>query len=120
MKKELDEFNHYKMNELIDKIEENQQEQNQIIELKTHENQKLVEENEKLKELLKESNEIILMLNNEIKNLSELLANDKKNKVDVEEKIKLLYSILEVSKKIDLQKQEIEIIDLINTKSKTS
>ncbi|WP_022935178.1 hypothetical protein ACJA28_00490 [Mesomycoplasma moatsii] len=102
----------FEIEKLLDDIEEQQIEQMEIINNKNEEINNLMNENQKLTSLVSEQEREISFLKNEVDNLKALLVqNEQKFRIEMEEKISEIYTIMEISKKIEEQNKEIEKLE---------
>ena len=102
----------FEIEKLLDDIEEQQIEQMEIINNKNEEINNLMNENQKLTSLVSEQEHEISFLKNEVDSLKALLVqNEQKFRIEMEEKISEIYTIMEISKKIEEQNKEIEKLE---------
>lgn len=102
----------FEIEKLLDDIEEQQIEQMEIINNKNEEINNLMNENQKLTSLVSEQEREISFLKNEVDSLKALLVqNEQKFRIEMEEKISEIYTIMEISKKIEEQNKEIEKLE---------
>ncbi len=109
----------YRIEKLLDEIEESQSRQLEIISLKEHEISRLVDENESLQKIIFDKDKEIENLRKEVeKTKTLLLINERQHQRAYFEQQEEFKRIMELSNQLNEQDREIEKLELKNKEQK--